>query len=172
MTSPIINLAQRAYNSELTIEEINNATKDQLNNDKDKYGATCLYWACARCSIKLVEAILDKGVDIDGLSQGNATALMSATCCQKWAIVHLLLQRGANATLVNRFDNNALHYAVENVVPDDVIKVLIDAGADPKGQDRHGKTPSDIAREKNHHRTAAFIEQYGMAPIKSANLVV
>jgi hypothetical protein len=35
--------------------------------------------------------------------------------------------------------------------------------------DNYGRTPADIAREKGHLGIASLIEQYGMAPIKSAN---
>jgi hypothetical protein len=66
---------------------------------------------------------------------------------------------------------NALHWAAENGAPDDIVKTLIDAGADPQAKDKDGKTPADIAREK-YPATASYIEQYGMAPIKSANLIV
>jgi ankyrin repeat protein len=56
--------------------------------------------------------------------------------------------------------------------PDSIINALIDAGADPKVKNNDGKTPADIAREKKHLSTASCIEQYDMAPIKSANLMV
>jgi hypothetical protein len=36
----------------------------------------------------------------------------------------------------------------------------------------YGKTPADVAREEGYQETASLIEQYGMAPIKSANLMV
>jgi ankyrin repeat protein len=65
-----------------------------------------------------------------------------------------------------------LHYAAYSGAPDDIIKALIDAGADPKVKDNHGKTPGDFARDGKHISTASYIEQYGMAPIKSANLIV
>jgi hypothetical protein len=65
---------------------------------------------------------------------------------------------------------NALHNAASRGAPDDIIKALIDAGADPKAKDYYGKTPADIAREE-FPATAAFIERF-IAPIKSANLMV
>jgi ankyrin repeat protein len=65
-----------------------------------------------------------------------------------------------------------LHYAAFLCAPDDIIKALIDAGADPKAIDKDGKTPADLARDKKHLATASLIEQYGMAPTKSANLMV
>jgi hypothetical protein len=65
MTS--INLAQRARKGKLTVEEVNQATKEKL--EKDQYVRDLvLYWASRECQIEVVEAILDKKVNIDGLS--------------------------------------------------------------------------------------------------------
>jgi hypothetical protein len=65
MTS--INLAQRADEGKLTVEEVNHATKEKVE-EKDKSGFMLLYYASFYCGIEVVEAILDKNVDIDGLS--------------------------------------------------------------------------------------------------------
>jgi hypothetical protein len=65
MTS--VNLAKHAYYGKLTIEEVNTATKEKLEEDK-YWNFSVLYWASIECPIEVVEAILDKGVDIDGLS--------------------------------------------------------------------------------------------------------
>jgi hypothetical protein len=62
-----INLAKRARDGKLTVEEVNAATKEKLETDKDD-GFTVLYWASLKCGIEIVEAILDKNVNIDGLS--------------------------------------------------------------------------------------------------------
>jgi hypothetical protein len=59
-----INLSHRAYKGELTVEEVNAATKEKL--ETDKYGGyTVLYCASWKCGIEVVEAILDKKVNID-----------------------------------------------------------------------------------------------------------
>jgi ankyrin repeat protein len=65
-----------------------------------------------------------------------------------------------------------LHWAAQAGAPDDIIKAIIDAGADPKDKNDEGKTPVDLAYVCEHPATASLIEQYGMAPIKSANLMV
>jgi hypothetical protein len=62
------NLAQRAYDGELTVDEVNSVTKEKLEWYK-AYGNTVLYCACLKCGIEIVEAILDKKVNIDGLSE-------------------------------------------------------------------------------------------------------
>jgi ankyrin repeat protein len=67
---------------------------------------------------------------------------------------------------------NALHFAALNGAPDDIIKALIDAGADSNAKDINGKTPADYARGKEYIATAALIEQFYQPPTKSANFNV
>jgi hypothetical protein len=62
-----INLAHRAFEDRLTVEEVRGATKEKLE-EKDEDENTVLYWASWKCPIEVVEAILDKNVNIDGLS--------------------------------------------------------------------------------------------------------
>jgi hypothetical protein len=62
-----INLAEHAWEGKLTVEEVNGATKEKL--EEDKYvGYSVLFWASRECGIEAVEAILDENVNIDGLS--------------------------------------------------------------------------------------------------------
>jgi hypothetical protein len=73
MTS--INLAEHAKEGKLTVEEVNRATKDKLEEDKSG-GCTVLWCASINCGTKVVEAILNKGVNIDGLSGPVSILLM------------------------------------------------------------------------------------------------
>jgi hypothetical protein len=63
-----VNLAYRAKEGNLTVEEVNAATKDKLETDKNKYGNTTLFLASFGCGIEVVEAIINKGVDVNQLS--------------------------------------------------------------------------------------------------------
>jgi ankyrin repeat protein len=127
-------------------------------------------------SVEVVEAILDKGVDIDDVSRDESTALMGAADVGRWDNVKLLLQRGADATRLDSkdFKHNALHFAARHGAPDDIIIALIDAGADPHGKNYEGKTPADLAYIAAYGTTALAIEHYmnhGTKPIKSANFM-
>jgi hypothetical protein len=63
-----INLAYRAYYGRLTVEEVHLTKKETLDVDMTSDGYTVLHYATYKCPIEVVEAILDKGVNIDGLS--------------------------------------------------------------------------------------------------------
>jgi hypothetical protein len=66
MTS--INLADHAKDGTLTVEEVNTATKEKLETDKSINGYTVLYFACTQCGIEVVEAIINKGVNLNQVS--------------------------------------------------------------------------------------------------------
>jgi ankyrin repeat protein len=85
----------------LTVQEVNRITKEELERDKNSFGNTVLYCATYGCPIEVVEAILDKGVNIDGLTDGKWTALMGAAYYKKWDIIKLLVRRGADAKILD-----------------------------------------------------------------------
>jgi hypothetical protein len=70
------NLAERAYDGRLAVEEVNAATKEKLEEEKDEHGNNVLYCASCNCGIEVVEAILDKGVDVNGLSRVSIVIIM------------------------------------------------------------------------------------------------
>jgi hypothetical protein len=72
-----INLAERARDEELTVKEVNAATKEMLEEDKC-IGYSVLYCATFNCPIEVVEAILDKNVNIDRLS--GYVSIVVVTC--------------------------------------------------------------------------------------------
>ena len=73
-------------------------------------------------------------------------------------LVKLLIDRGAD---VNRHDGlvkeTPLHYAAKygNV---ELAKLLMEAKANPKAKDFHGKTPLDLAKEGNHQDIVKLLE--------------
>jgi hypothetical protein len=63
-----MNLAKRAYNGKLTVQQVNDATMEKLETDMWD-GYSVLFRASQIGPIKVVEAILDKGINIDGFSE-------------------------------------------------------------------------------------------------------
>jgi hypothetical protein len=59
-------LAQRGQIGELTVADVQEATLDALINDLQYGTFSVLYQACmGRCAVEVIEAILDKGVDVN-----------------------------------------------------------------------------------------------------------
>ena len=73
-------------------------------------------------------------------------------------LVKLLIDHGAD---VNRHDGlekeTPLHYAAKygNV---ELAKLLLKAKADPTAKEFHGKTPLELAKERNHHDVVKLLE--------------
>jgi ankyrin repeat protein len=153
------NIAILIHNQTITTEQIHNATVQELEMDTFN-GMSVLYCACCTSPIRIVEAILDKGVDIDAFSTGKVTALMGVVSNNnpdKLKILQTLLRRKANVKLICTKGRNALHYAtyfygtyptssILDYTNNQVIKLLIDAGTDPYVRDINNKTPSAIAQ--------------------------
>lgn len=89
--------------------------------------------------------------------QNPRTALMQAAYGLQPEAIEVLLAAGADATLVDEHDRNALHYLassdseLDSPVQDPLLlkamAALIQAGADPKARDLSGSMPQDSARE-------------------------
>jgi ankyrin repeat protein len=152
----------------VSLEEINKATKDELEQH-DEHGITLLYYACVQCNSDIVEAILEKNVNVN-VGVISARPIVGATCWGKWSNAELLLQKGANPNVRAAFDCTPLYFAARHGAPTSTIQALINAGADITAKDTNGKTPLAIARENFHHEIVQCIEQYS-SQTKSANFI-
>jgi ankyrin repeat protein len=165
------NYAQLAFEDKLTIAEIQHADKKRL--DEDVYeGFTVLYHACGKCSVQIVQALLDREVDIDGLSKGHWPPLTSAAGKHKWDNFKLLLDRGANAKYTTKDGWNILHFAAGNGAPVEIINFLLDAGIDVMAVNQGGYSPLDIAKSNQYSGTVSYLEGIINPPVKSANLLI
>jgi ankyrin repeat protein len=157
----------------LTVEQIQLASsKETLQNSPVYSGCTLLYWAICKCSTKVVEALVEKGLDVNEKSSYEMTPSHIAASMSRWDILILLHQRGANMLTVNSHKWTVLHFAAWNGAPQHIIELLIEnCKIDPTSQDSIGQTAQDYAIQHNHLEIARFIKQF-CKPTKSANLVV
>jgi ankyrin repeat protein len=170
-TDNINKLALDASNSCLTLDQIINV-QDPKQLHGVETGGTVLYWICAKCDdIKMIEALLDRGIDVDELSIDNWTPLMGASHNQKWETMEFLLSKGANPAKRCTFGYSPLHWAAYYNAPLPYIVKLIESGAELLAKDNDGRTPADYARDGNHLILAEYLDQCS-SPIKSANLII
>lgn len=71
---------------------------------------TALHYAAAGGGSKIVETLLEKGAEINARSPNKTTPLMIAAYEGHFETVKLLLDRGADATLTNELNMNAVDF--------------------------------------------------------------
>ena len=94
--------------------------------------------------LKNEEETLDRNINRQELSTGN-TLLMYATQNNLKSIVELLLEKGADTNIQNKFGNSALHIAYKN---DNIfiINLLYEYGADQKLKNNIGLLPFQMSK--------------------------
>ncbi len=99
-------------------------------------------------------------------SRYDGTALIAAAHLGHDGIVRQLIAAGAPLNHVNNLHWTAL---IEAIVLGDggprhqaVVRALIDAGADTRIADRHGRTPLQLARERGYAELVRMLEDGGM----------
>jgi len=122
--------------------------------------------------LRIMKMLIEAGADVNKPSNGSSP-LWIAVHWRDLEVVRLLVANGADPNAesysvlsnlakkkgrktVPGYYNTALHEAVEkNSVA--IVKVLLDAGADPKRTDHEGRTPLDIAHQKGYTRIVALL---------------
>lgn len=129
------------------------------------HGASLLQWCAYYGDVSAMRYLLDRGAALASL--GNDLGLSAAAFHSHWQLCQFLLERGANANAVNAAGETALHAAVSSnrAAQHWVVKVLLQAGADPNLATINGRDTGAFMRdcrtrgETPLHRAAAFASE-------------
>ena len=94
------------------------------------------------------------GIDIDPKGWGRRP-LHGAVIAGHVKIVEFYIKNGANINVQTRYGDTALHFTIHHN-RSIILKMLLEAGADPTIQNNVQKSPIDIARDQNKED---FIEE-------------
>ena len=124
--------------------------------------------AGAEGRLEILRMILDKGADLRSVNRYGGTALIPAAEHGYVRVVDLLLKAGVDPNHVNYLGWTALHEAIvlSDGGPDhqEVLRLLIKAGADVNLPDRQGVLPLTLVRQRSQSEMAQILEQAGAHP--------
>lgn len=138
---------------------------DTPNND----GRTPLHMASIVGNVITAAALLNHGAFIDRLDGSGGTPLMHAVFNKRGSLVELFLLRGANYKLLLN-GLSLLHYAALEGF-DDILLMLIHAGAQVDALSDEGRTPVEFALIKGHTDTVEILNAELHKQRVAANLV-
>jgi ankyrin repeat protein len=121
-------------------------------------GACVLHLAAHFGRVDALRALLNLGAPVDGYSGGvfGNTALHAAAAGTQAAAVDALLAAGATPGLPDKNGYAPAHVAAANgSVP--ILKALAARGADLRARAPDGRTPLDLAREREMEEAAAYL---------------
>jgi N-acyl-D-amino-acid deacylase len=108
-------------------------------NVTDEYGSSALMYAAIYSDAATLKLLLSRGADPNHADQAGATALMWSV--SDAAKVRLLVARSANVNAVSTLTGRTpLFIAAGLPGAANVVKLLLDKGADPKVRDKEGGT--------------------------------
>jgi len=116
-------------------------------NAKGSNGWSAATIAGAKGQTDMLRWLISADADINSPDVYRFTPLMRAVDNQHTNAIQVLLLLGkAGVNFKDESDNTALHFAVANQ-QSDVIKLLLQHGADPSQANRDGITPADLAKQ-------------------------
>ncbi len=125
---------------------------DAINTE----GCTPLHLAVRRPdNAKAVELLLQQGADLSITDPTGRNALLVSVSSHQKEYVELLVSKGIDINSRDNDGNTALHYPLINVLENklylpyskEIVKTLVQVGADPQIRNKQGKSPMDLAVE-------------------------
>lgn len=130
-----------------------------LNERDPETGDTVLITAVSKGNLPLVQLVLDRGVDIDDVSELGNTALWIACAKRYPCIVSELISLGADVNRPNKKGNRPLS-AVCQMGPAKVAQLLIAAGAEVTFFNQNGDTPLLLSCRNGQTEVAQLLLSY------------
>lgn len=143
----------------------NKADVNVTGRDGNTTNQSPLYTALLSDKMELFKKLLEKGAD-PNIADSEGAFPLSEACIRRSAdldTVKLLIAKGAE---INKQENNGaspLIYAAQNAgiaaeTRNEIVKYLLEKGADKSFKDKTGKTALNWAMELDHNDTAALLK--------------
>ena len=118
-------------------------------NSKTQNDHNCLHYAVYNNRYAAAKFLISRGADINAKGKSKQTPLHYAASRGQIEIVMLLLENGANTNSLDEVDETPLHnFILHNKNFNiEIIKVLLDHGADFKKRNKSGKSVIDLCKK-------------------------
>lgn len=173
------------------LESGQGAANDRFS-DAGCNSCSLLHYAAAGGGVRVIEFLLRKGADINELNGFDETPLHLACRNRQNAMVELLLSHGAKPSLSKRDSSGAtpLHFAASTMImktsgwkyagaigsvyapttreikpSEELIEILLQAGADPNIPTNRGNTPLHTAAYQGHLKVVMLLLANGANPL-------
>jgi len=112
--------------------------------------------------------LIESKHDPDELNADGLTLLHEAVPIGDIPTIEYLIANNINVNKKNRYGNTALNYAIWHRHMD-IVKILLDGGADKEILDWNGKTAAELAMDEKLYDMAEYIELYVSVPTKGVH---
>ncbi|HKK77649.1 MAG TPA: ankyrin repeat domain-containing protein [Saprospiraceae bacterium] len=140
---------------------------------KDDDGTLPLAKAVRAKDLAMAKMLLKKSKqaqeDVNWKNAIGEPLLQTAIQTKNQTIVKLLLDYGAQANALNYFDNSSLHIAAD-LGELDLLKTLMENGANPELENMMGETALDLARQKQHQSAIELLSDWDQMENAVSNL--
>ena len=136
-----------------------------LDNNADMYaeseGSTALLLACFSKQNNVLRALLNRGMNIDYVTQNGETALLYALSVEDFALTELLIHHGADVNFAKSDGTTTLMRAIMLNCPSKFLQLLITNGASVNAQDNNGDTALFHALRRGEKKFVSLLVQHG-----------
>jgi len=135
-----------------------NDRNDWRPNSEPGNGATPLHAAAEHGHVDVVAVLLDAGAPIDDRSMSGVSPLHLASGYERLEVLSLLLEKGATVDIGDMRGATPLQHGVASL---DIVKALLERGADPNARRRDGATAVHAAASLGNAEVLRFLVQRG-----------
>lgn len=140
--------------------------------ERDNDGETALTFAAREGQVTVARLLLAAGAPVDAADSRRWTPLMYASVNGHADLVRLLLEKGASVNAKEIGGRTPLLLAATYGDRPDVIRALLDGGADPQGVDAEHHTAVALAAARGHTECARLLGLTGDGSTRAAMMTV
>lgn len=129
-------------------------------NIQDSKNRTALMTSCLLGHLKKAQTLISKGADCNLKDADGNTALIDAVHSRNQELVSLIIKQNPDINQSNKSNETAIILELKQKKPDEgIIRLLLDAGANPEQVDLQNKSAWLIAKQK-HPKISRLIETH------------